>query len=111
MNIQTNEALLTQATVKSIEDNPKFQQLVRARSSLGWALSAVMCFVYFGLILLVAFDKPLIAEKVGAGPTSVGIVLGIAVIVVAIALVGFYVIVANSRFDRMARELNSEIGR
>ena len=111
MNIQANEAMLAQANVESIKNNPKFQQLVRSRSSLGWTLSAIMCAVYFGLISLVAFDKPLIAQKVGNGPTSLGIALGIAVIVTAIVLVGIYVVIANNRFDRMSRELNAEITR
>jgi uncharacterized membrane protein (DUF485 family) len=89
--------------------NPKFQALVRQRSTLGWSLAAIMIVVYFGLIGVVAFDKPLVDEKVGGGPVSLGIVLGIVVILIAAALVGLYVAIANSRFDKMSADLNREI--
>ena len=45
------------ATALEIEKNPKFQELVATRKSLGWTLSIVMLVIYFGFILLVAFDK------------------------------------------------------
>ncbi len=35
---------------------------------------------YYGFILLVAFDKPLLAQKLGTGVTTVGMPLGVAVI-------------------------------
>ena len=109
MNIQINEAQIATASTEAMLANPKFHKLVRARSNLGWTLAAIMVVVYFGLIALVAFDKPLIAQPIGAGPTSVGIVLGVAVILTAIVLVGIYVAIANSRFDRMSRELTGEV--
>ena len=117
MNIQNREpgpasALdidLASPTTDAMLANPKFQRLVRTRSTLGWSLAAVMCFVYFGLIALVAFDKPLVAQPVGNGPTTLGIVLGVAVIVTAVILVGIYVAIANTRFDAMSNDLKREI--
>ena len=108
MNIQNNEAILA-VTTEAMMADPRFQRLVRARSTLGWALAAVMVVVYLGLIALVAFDKPLVAQPIGDGPTTLGIVLGIGVIVTAIVLVGIYVAIANSKFDDMSRELNARI--
>jgi uncharacterized membrane protein (DUF485 family) len=105
------EEHVTIQNTKAIMANPKFQALVRQRSRLGWTLAVAMCAVYFGLIALVAFDKPFVAGKVGDGPASVGILLGICVILIAAGLVGFYVVVANSRFDKMAAELDREINR
>ena len=96
-------------TTEAMMADPRFQRLVRTRSTLGWALAAVMLVVYFGLIALVAFDKSLIAQPIGSGPTTLGIVLGIGVIITAVVLVGIYVVIANTRLDDMARELNVEI--
>ena len=70
-----------------------------------------MLVIYYGFILLVAFDKPLLAQKVGDGPTSLGIVLGVGVIASAFVLVAIYVIRANGRFDALTRELRQEVGR
>jgi len=89
--------------------NPRFQALVRQRSSFAWALTIVMLVIYFGFILLVAFAKPLLATKVGGGVTSFGIVLGLGVIISAFVLTGIYVQRANGRFDELTRNLTKEL--
>ena len=96
---------------QSILRNPKFQELASSRSSFGWTLAILMLIVYAVFILLVAFDKPLLAQQVGAGPTSVGIVLGLAVIIIAFVLTAIYVARANGRYDELTREIREEIGR
>jgi uncharacterized membrane protein (DUF485 family) len=97
--------------LKRVLDNPGFKELVRQRSGFAWTLSAAMLVIYFGFILLVAFAKPLLAAKVGNGVTSVGIVVGIAVIVSAFVLTGIYVQRANSRFDNLSRKLLKDLTR
>jgi uncharacterized membrane protein (DUF485 family) len=91
--------------------NPRFQELVRRRSRLAWALSAVMLAIYFAFILLVAFAKDLMATTIGGGVTSLGIVLGLGVILAAFVLTGVYVARANSRFDELTRDLTREMTR
>jgi uncharacterized membrane protein (DUF485 family) len=90
-------------------NNPKFQELVRTRSGFAWTLAAVMLVIYLGFILLVAFAPGLMAAKIGGGVTSLGIVLGLVVIVSAFVLTGIYVQRANSRFDDLTRDLTKEI--
>jgi uncharacterized membrane protein (DUF485 family) len=89
--------------------NPRFQALVRQRSSFAWVLSIVMLVIYFGFILLVAFAKPLLAMKIGGGVTSLGILLGLGVIIAAFVLTGIYVYRANSEFDELTRNLTREL--
>jgi uncharacterized membrane protein (DUF485 family) len=89
--------------------SPRFQELVRERTRFAWTLSIVMLVIYFGFILLVAFAKPLLATKIGDGVTSLGIILGLGVILSAFVLTGIYVQRANSRFDEMTRHLTREI--
>jgi uncharacterized membrane protein (DUF485 family) len=91
--------------------HPKFQELVKARSGFAWLLSALMLAIYFGFILLVAFAKGLMATRIGEGVTSLGIVLGLGVIVSAFVLTGIYVARANSRFDELTRTLTKEMTR
>lgn len=92
-----------------ILSNPKFQELVRTRSGFAWTLSAVMLAIYLGFILLVAFARDLMATKIGGGVTSLGIVLGLVVIVSAFVLTGIYVQRANGRFDDLTRDLTREL--
>lgn len=90
--------------------NPKFQALVASRSRFGWTLSILMLVIYLGFIFLVAFDKPLLAQKLGGGTISLGIVLGLGVIFTAFILTGVYVVRANGRFDDLTEQLRREVG-
>ena len=92
-----------------IEKNPKFQELVSTRKSLGWTLSIVMLVIYFGFILLVAFDRSFLGTPLsGAGVTTIGIPIGLAVIVSAFVLTGIYVVKANARYDELTRQIVEE---
>lgn len=97
--------------LQRVLQNPRFKELVAARTGFAWTLSAVMLAIYLGFILLVAFGKGLLAVKIGGGVTSLGIVLGLGVIISAFILTGVYVARANSRFDRMTGELTRELTR
>ncbi|RAI59113.1 DUF485 domain-containing protein [Roseicella frigidaeris] len=92
-----------------ILDNPKFQELVRSRSRFAWTLAGIMLGIYLAFIFLVAFAHDLMAARIGSGVTSVGIVLGLVVIVAAFLLTGLYVQRANGRFDALTRDLQREI--
>jgi len=103
---------MQQSTYHSISENPKFRKLVRSRTAFAWTLSIVMLLVYQGFILLVAYDKELLAQPLFPGATTtVGIPIGLGVIVFAFLVTGIYVSRANSRYDEMTRELKQEITR
>jgi uncharacterized membrane protein (DUF485 family) len=90
---------------RGIAANPKYQQLKSRRSKLGWWLTIAMMAVYYGFILLVAFDKPFLAQRLGAGVTTIGMPIGFGVIVFTILITGFYVRRANTEFDRLTDEI------
>lgn len=85
--------------VQRIVSNPKYQELKARRSSLGWWLTLAMMVVYYGFILLVAFNKPFLSQKLGAGVMTLGIPIGFGVIVFTIVITTFYVRRANREFD------------
>ena len=95
------DADLTQRILR----DPKYQELKAKRSRFGWWLTLVMMLVYYGFILLVAFDKPFLATKLGAGVTTVGMPLGLAVIVFTIVITGLYVRRANSEYDALTEQI------
>ena len=94
-----------------IAANPKYQKLVRTRSSFGWILTIVMMFVYYGYIALIAFNKEVLSARLGEGVMTVGIPVGFGVIVFTILITGFYVRRANSEFDQLTREIVEEAGK
>ena len=94
--------------VERIQRNPKYQQLKRTRSRYGWTLAILMLVVYYGYIGLIAFDKEFLAKPMGAGVTTIGIPIGMAVIVFSIVITGLYVRRADGEFDRLTREIIEE---
>ena len=96
------------AEQEQILRSPKFRELVRIRSNFAWTLAALMLAIYLGFIFAVAFAHNLMAMKIGAGVTSLGILLGLLVIVSAFLLTGIYVWRANTAFDDLTRDLRTE---
>ena len=91
--------------VERIARNPKYQQLKATRNRLGWTLTILMLIVYYGYIGLIAFDKELLATPIGAGVTTLGIPIGLAVIVFTVIITGIYVRRANTQFDALTRDI------
>ncbi len=88
-----------------ISNDPKYQELRRRRSSLGWWLTAAMLIVYYGFIVLVAFDKSFLAQRLGSGVTTLGMPVGLGVIIFTIVITGIYVRRANSEFDALTEQI------
>ena len=99
---------MTDPMVERIQRNPKYLQLKSTRGRYGWTLAILMLIVYYGYIALIAFDKEFLAKPMGAGVTTIGIPIGMAVIVFSIAITGLYVRRANSEFDALTREIIEE---
>ena len=76
----------------------RLHRLAAARWRVALALTSAMMAVYFGFILLVAFDKPLLGKVVAPG-LSFGMLLGVLVIVAAWVLTWVYVRWANTHYD------------
>ena len=79
--------------------------LARARSRIAAALTIAMTALYFGFISLIAFNKPFLARKVVPGLT-VGILLGVIVIIGSWILTWIYVRWANNHYDAGLRKLD-----
>ncbi len=92
-----------------ITAHPSYQQLRADRTRFGWWLTGAMMLVYYGFIMLVAFNKPLLATRLGDGVMTVGMPLGLGVIVFTIVITGLYVRRANSEYDRLAAEVNASV--
>ena len=92
--------------VARIAANPKYEKLVNMRSSYSIIMTILVMCIYYGYILLVAYNKEFLAQKLGAGMvTSVGIPMGVGVILLTIIITNIYVRRANTEFD----DLNAEI--
>lgn len=94
-----------------IANHPKYQELKAKRSSFGWTLTALMMIVYYGFILLVAFNKEFLIQKLGTGVITVGMPIGLFVIVFTVVITGIYVRRANSEFDDLTEEIKKAVSK
>jgi uncharacterized membrane protein (DUF485 family) len=99
---------MTDDVTARIRANPKYQELRRKRTRFGWLLSAGMLIVYYGYISLIAFNKPFLSQKIGEGVTTIGVPIGMGIILFTIAITGLYVRRANTEFDRLTAEILKE---
>jgi uncharacterized membrane protein (DUF485 family) len=95
--------------VHRVQADPCFRELVRRRARLAWSLTALMVGIYFGFILAIAYQKTLLSQPLAGGVTTIGIPLGIGVIVSAFVLTGIYVRKANSTFDQLTEDLRERL--
>ena len=92
---------------QQIAAHPKYQELKTKRTSFGWWLTLAMMVVYYGFILLVAFNKEFLSQRLGDGVMTMGIPIGFGVILFTIVITAIYVRRANSEFD----DLNADIAK
>lgn len=89
--------------------NPKYLQLVRQRDTFAWTLSALVCVMYFGFILMIAFTPDILTQPIAADSViPLGMLIGVGVIVLSCALTGIYVYRANQTFDPIVNEIVRE---
>jgi len=91
-----------------IAADPNYQALKSRRSSFGWSLTIAMLVVYYGFILLIAFQKGLLAARIGDNVMTWGIPIGFGVIIFTILITGIYVRRANSEFDDLSEKVKRE---
>lgn len=97
--------------LEALAADGRLERLIRRRAVFAWFLTAIMLAIYVGYILLIAFRPDIIAQPIGKGVTSLGIPLGIGVILAGIALTGVYVRRANRDFDRELEAILQKHGR
>lgn len=93
---------------EAIQRNPKYQELVRARSAFGWTLTAVTLIIYLGFILLIGYEPKFLGIPIGSSVMTIGLPIGLFVIVSAFVLVGIYVHRANAAYDSLTRAIVEE---
>ena len=101
---------MTDPIVQKIHSHPKYQELGAKRNPLGVTLTILMLIVYYGYVGLIAFDKEFLAAPLGPnGVTTLGVPIGLGVILFTIGITVYYVRVANNKFDTLTEELLKDV--
>ena len=107
-HLRISEGRMTPDIYQRVSQDRRFRELVATRSRFAWILSAVMLVIYFGFIFIIAFAPKSLGVPLAGGVTTVGIPLGLFVIISAFVLTGIYVRRANSEFDVLTRQIIEE---
>lgn len=97
-------------TTREMLDSAEFRRMVARRWEISIGLTVALFVIYYGYILLVAANKPFMAKKIGE-VTTLGIPLGIAVIVLSWILTAVYVSWANNVYDKEVKRLRELLKR
>ena len=95
--------------VERILQNPKFKEMVARKSRLSWTLTIIMLVVYVGFMLLVGYNKEFLMSSVSGGVTTIGMPLGLSIIVLSFVLCGVYSYIANNTLDSLNEEAMREV--
>ena len=100
---------MSESISNKIQQNPKYLELASRRGRMAWTLSAIVCVIFYGFILMIAFTPDILTAPISAGSViPIGLPLGVAVIVVCCVLTGIYVYESNQVFDPMFEEIVKE---
>jgi uncharacterized membrane protein (DUF485 family) len=100
---------MQQDLVERIKSNPKYEELVSKRTRFGWVLSIIMLVIYYAFILVIAFDPSLLGKPISdTSVITIGIPIGVAIIVSAFILTGIYVVRANGEFDELSKQIKED---
>ena len=95
--------------VSRIEKNPKYQELVTKRKSFSIKLGVFILVMFYAYILTIAFNKEILATKIGEGVTTVAFPVALAILVISFITTLIYVKKANGEFEDLTNEIKSDV--
>jgi len=95
--------------VQKIKSNPKYQELVSKRSSFSLKLSIFVLVMFYAYILVIAFNKELLAAKIGDGVTTIAFPIALAILVISFITTLIYVNKANGEFENLTNEIKKDV--
>lgn len=95
---------------EQIRQLPEYAELTRARKKIVWPLSIAVIAAYFALILAIAFSPASLGAPIGDGVTSIGVALGLGIIVYCMVITGIYVTYANRVIEPLTHAIAKKAG-
>jgi uncharacterized membrane protein (DUF485 family) len=100
---------MSSAMYERMRSNPKFHQLVTTRGRFAWTLAITVLSIFYGFVMLVAFQPALLGQPVREGSAlTVGVALGLFMFGFFWLLTAAYVRRANGEFDALTEQIVKE---
>ncbi len=102
---------MSKKTKADLLNDEDFKSLVSQKNTISWILTVLELVLYFGFIALIAFNKPFLAQKLTEGKaTTIGIPIAVGTIIGSWVFTGIYIFWANTKYDKMVKNLKDKIG-
>lgn len=95
--------------VERIENNPKYQELVSKRNSFGIKLGIFVLVMFYAFILTIAFNKEVLATRIGEGLTTIAFPIALAILVISFITTLIYVKRANGEFEDLTNDIKEDV--
>lgn len=95
--------------VKKIKSNPKYNELVSKRNSFSLKLSLFVLAMFYGYVLVIAFNKEILATRIGDGVMTVAYPIAAGIIVISFITTLIYVTRANSEFEDLEMSIKNDV--
>ncbi len=95
--------------VERIENNPKYQELVSKKNSFGIKLGIFVLVMFYAYILTIAFNKEVLATKIGEGVTTIAFPIALAILIISFLTTLIYVRRANGEFEDLNNEIKEDV--
>jgi cation/acetate symporter len=100
---------MSSAMYERMRANPKFQELVSKRGRFAWTLAIVVLTMFYGFVMVVAFNPTALGQPVSEGSMlTVGVAVELFMFIFFWSLTAVYVKRANSEFDALTQEIVKE---
>ena len=97
---------MSSAMYQHMRANPKFQDLVARRGRFAWTLSLITLVMFYGFVLVVAFNPMSLGQPIAEGSRwTVGVTVELFMFVFFWILTAVYVKRANTEFDAINQEI------
>jgi uncharacterized membrane protein (DUF485 family) len=97
-------------TLDALTSSPEYKELIATRTRIIWPLLVLTVAAYVGFILLTAFLPATLAKTVGGGVVSVGILLGLGLILFNFVITLIYVYRANRDIEPLVASVHALAG-
>ena len=96
--------------IEPVKNHKNFELLLQQRKKLAFILSILVLIVYFSFILTIAFNPTFLAQTISEDSViTIGIPIGMFIIVFSFLLTGIYVYIANKYFDEYTKSIHQDV--
>lgn len=95
--------------VDRIENNPKYKELIAKKNSFSIKLGVFVLVMFYAYILVIAFNKEVLATKIGDGLITIAFPIALAILVISFITTLIYVKRANGEFENLTNEIKADV--